>query len=540
MPLNIEVINTKQFKYILASVMRDTFKIEKLCFPYDRPKVLFVLGAPGIGKTAIIEDVTREVAESMGKKFIKYDDMLFEEIILNRDDYIVLIEIRLTESTPEDFIGFPEKYGIRETPDKWLDELKTKVMSMARTPEEKRKAEERLEKIKNILTHLDEVVKYAPLGWVITLATGPGVLFVDELTNETRPEIKSIAYKLLEGKVGHVSFSPQVLIVTAGNPPAERKSLAKELPAPLQNRTIAYYLEPDLDDWIEWAQNNEVPEYIISFLRANPALFYEEVLWYTLEPFPSPRSWTNLGYTLKSMGIEDTNTLRYVLRCIRSISKEEFEVSHEGSCVIPLSSVRDAPPTLARYFSDRVTLSDISKVVVATIVGAVGREAGTAFVTFFLRKGPVDAIMSGEWRVALELTTDLEKFKNTILDDAITTRIARIVLEMVRSNVMEITAIGTISADDINFLMTFTAYLSEGLEKFSTDLGVIHTLAENFATAVVRHIRKEVKDVPYALLTLASLILSFASKIYEDREVPSRISVFVQRISELSKGLERL
>jgi hypothetical protein len=54
-------------------------------------------------------------------------------------------------------------------------------------------------------------------------------------------------------------------------------------------------LDPSLDDWCQWAYNNNVPPMLIAFLRFRPDLLSKFEATADLTNSPCPRTWANLG-----------------------------------------------------------------------------------------------------------------------------------------------------------------------------------------------------------------------------------------------------
>lgn len=117
-----------------------------------------------------------------------------------------------------------------------------------------------------------------------------GILFLDEITSAV-PTVTAAAYQLiLDRRLGEYTVPPGWAIFAAGNRQGDR-GVTYQMPAPLANRFAHYELEPDLDDWIQWAHQNDVDERLIGFLRFRPDLLFDfDPARYTVA-FPSPRSW---------------------------------------------------------------------------------------------------------------------------------------------------------------------------------------------------------------------------------------------------------
>jgi len=151
--------------------------------------------------------------------------------------------------------------------------------------------------------------------WALTFSR-PGVaglIFIDELTNVVKPELQSLAYKLvLDRKVGGLDIAPDVRIVGAGNTP-DYSSIATLLPAPLASRFAIYYVSPpSVAQWINYIRERRgrLHPAIAGFLsKAADNFLRTPDEPETLHNFPNPRSWDMLNSALLSIGEEEAARL---------------------------------------------------------------------------------------------------------------------------------------------------------------------------------------------------------------------------------------
>ena len=226
---------------------------------------VLLLGAPGVGKSMAVREAAREFAEAHGKEFVRYSDDIAKEVLSNPDRYFVFKDLRLTEMAEEDASGVPRDTDI-----------------------------------------IDWAVTYKPFLWARVLSKVPGVLFIDELTNENDPNKLGNAYKMiLDRAVGDIMFGNDVYIVAAGNSP-KHSSIANMVPAPLINRLIKIeVVQPTVDEWKEWMLQRYGDAWdirVFAFLKAFESENYlirlpEEPE--VLDNFPTPRTWSKLAVLLK-------------------------------------------------------------------------------------------------------------------------------------------------------------------------------------------------------------------------------------------------
>lgn len=119
---------------------------------------------------------------------------------------------------------------------------------------------------------------------------GRGILFLDELTSAP-PMTQAACYQLvLDRKLGEYRLPDDWFVVAAGNPASER-GVHHAMPRPLRNRFVHLTLEPDLQEWFQWALTAGIRSEVIAFLRFKPALFHDPAQPADANAWPTPRSW---------------------------------------------------------------------------------------------------------------------------------------------------------------------------------------------------------------------------------------------------------
>jgi MoxR-like ATPase len=249
--------------------------------PVTHPVLL--LGPPGVGKSSVVKDFGRREAARMGREPIEYSDRVADAIMAQPGLYYVIHDIRLSEYVESDFLGFPR-----------VGEVEVRTV-------------EEVEGVESAGRFHAHVAEYVPMKWALTFSR-PGVaglIFIDELTNVVKPELQSLAYKLvLDRKVGGLDIAPQVRIVGAGNTP-DYSSIAALLPAPLASRFAIYYVSPPkVAEWINYIRERrgQLHPAIAGFLsKAAEHFLRTPDEPETLHNFPNPRSWDMLNSALLSI-----------------------------------------------------------------------------------------------------------------------------------------------------------------------------------------------------------------------------------------------
>lgn len=136
--------------------------------------------------------------------------------------------------------------------------------------------------------------------------------FLDEI-NVAPPTVQASAYQwTLDGRIGEWEMDQTwdeeakrcfQTIVLAGNK-AEHQAIVHQMPAPLRNRMAFIEVEPNFEDFKEWALNNGVNHLVPDFLNFTARvgidlakdskyglLYFFDPSQHSATSFPTPRSW---------------------------------------------------------------------------------------------------------------------------------------------------------------------------------------------------------------------------------------------------------
>ena len=210
-----------------------------------KKRPIFLWGPPGIGKSDIVGQITRDLGNSH------------------------LIDIRLSLWEPTDIKGIP-----------YFDTNINKMVwgAPAELPSEELAA------------------KYDYI-----------VLFLDEM-NSAAPSVQAAAYQLiLNRKVGQYTLPDNVVIVAAGNRDAD-KGVTYRMPAPLANRFIHLELRVDFDDWFSWSVDNKQHNDVVGYLTFAKHDLYDFDPRSSSRSFATPRTWSFVSELLEDDLDEGTTT----------------------------------------------------------------------------------------------------------------------------------------------------------------------------------------------------------------------------------------
>lgn len=236
----------------LAQMIINTIKYKQL-------KPLLIYGAPGIGKTAIIETVYKTMVE----KF---------------PDYQIIVKT-LSNETPDNF-SLPKYVNVNGTemaddvPKVWLP-----VYKPCEDPEE-------------------NAIRDAKCG--------NGLLFIDELSRAT-PQVLNVMLPLInERRIAGCVLGSGWTIVTASNRAEDENAGQAEIGNALGNRFAQVYYEPTIDTWENWAKReNYISPILLSWLKMPEGENLSGGKFFYMDPnediqsgdvtklMCTPRSWTN-------------------------------------------------------------------------------------------------------------------------------------------------------------------------------------------------------------------------------------------------------
>lgn len=220
----------------------------------NRQRPILIMGAPGLGKTAIME----QIADEMG---------------------IGLVTYNMTHHTRQSALGLPV------VSEKTYGDKNVKVTEYTMS-----------EIIASIYDEMEEK------------NIDRGILFLDEI-NCVSETMSPIVLQLLQNKMfGRISVPDGWVIVCAGNPEEYNKAV-KEFDMVTLDRVRQIWVQPDYKIWREYAVNNGIDGSVNSYLNIKSENFYKAELNIDGMSFVTARGWEDLSDCIKAytkLGIEVT------------------------------------------------------------------------------------------------------------------------------------------------------------------------------------------------------------------------------------------
>lgn len=243
--INEEVINLSSDKIENVDIEQMKEKIYRI-FKLNKQRVkegksrtkanaVFIWGAPGIGKTEILNQVAKELG-------------------------VVVQEWHLSQIEPTDFRGIPKIENVKGTTDP--------------------KHERTVTKLPELFPDTDD--------------EGGGIMFFDELNRAPKMVLSAALSLCGSGKVGTYELPKNWIVIAAGNRIEDLGGAAATVIEPaLANRFSHVNYVPEVDQWIKWAalRPNINPD-VLNFIKFGEGYYFHR-LDPDLEPtaYPTPRSW---------------------------------------------------------------------------------------------------------------------------------------------------------------------------------------------------------------------------------------------------------
>ncbi|MBP5761522.1 MAG: AAA family ATPase, partial [Lachnospiraceae bacterium] len=214
------------------------------CIPTVRQRPIFMLGAPGIGKTAIME----QIASEMGIAFVSYS---------------------MTHHTRQSALGLPyittKKFG--DTEYSITEYTMSEIIASVYEAIDKRGVKE-------------------------------GILFLDEINCVSETLGPSMLQFLQYKTFGRHSLPEGWVIVTAGNPPEYNRSV-REFDVATLDRMKVITVEPELKAWMEYARERSIHGAILAYLDVKKEDFYVMDMSPEGRAYVTARGWEDLSEMMK-------------------------------------------------------------------------------------------------------------------------------------------------------------------------------------------------------------------------------------------------
>ena len=241
--MNIKEAKDQIKNAISAYFAKDEY--DTYLIPLERQRPVFLMGPPGIGKTAIMEQIASELG-------------------------VGLISYSMTHHTRQSALGLP--FIVHKNYDGLECDVSEYTMS-------------------EIIASVYDMMKSSGIK--------EGILFLDEI-NCVSETLAPLMLQFLQYKVfGRHRVPNGWIVVTAGNPPEYNNSV-REFDIVTWDRVKRIDIDPDYQTWKEYAYKSGVHGAIISYLDAKHEDFYRIETGVDGKTFVTARGWVDLSNIIKA------------------------------------------------------------------------------------------------------------------------------------------------------------------------------------------------------------------------------------------------
>ena len=238
-------------------------------FKSKRPT--FLWGPPGIGKSEVVEEITRELGGFM-------------------------IDLRMAQMEPTDLRGIPFFNKNNEKMD-WAPPIDL--------PDD----------------------EFASQYSIV-------VLFMDEM-NSAPPTVQAAAYQLiLNRRIGKYVLPDNVVMIAAGNRESD-KGVTYRMPMPLANRFLHIEMRSDFNTWQNWAIINNIHQDVVSYLSFAKNDLYDFDSKSSSRAFATPRSWSFVSDILKDEDEDTDTLFTLISGCVGEGLASKFSAHRKISSKLP-------------------------------------------------------------------------------------------------------------------------------------------------------------------------------------------------------------
>lgn len=240
-------MNIKAAKEQIKNAMQSYFTLDAYSnfeIPMDKQRPVFLMGPPGIGKTAIMEQIAQELG-------------------------VGLVSYSMTHHTRQSALGLP--FIVRKTYGGKEYDVSEYTMS-------------------EIIASVYDMIERSN--------ARKGILFLDEI-NCVSETLAPVMLQFLQFKVfGRHKVPDGWIVVTAGNPPEYNKSV-REFDIVTWDRLKRVDVEPDYEVWKEYAYRKSVHPAILTYLDIKKGDFYLVETTVDGKRFVTARGWDDLSQMIR-------------------------------------------------------------------------------------------------------------------------------------------------------------------------------------------------------------------------------------------------
>jgi len=292
--------------------------------PSQAPKLLskvlkaklvpMITGSPGLGKSAIVQQLAKE-----------YN--------------LKVIDLRLSQCDPTDLMGLPTI--CKKKNKAFYSPMDVFPLEGELLPKDEKGVEMN--------------------GWL---------LFLDEI-NAAPLSVQKASYKLiLDRMIGQFNLHPNLVMVGAGNLSTDN-AIVNQMSTASQSRLVHFQLVANIKEWTVWANENRIDHRIVAYVNFRPDKLHDFRPDHSDHTFACPRTWEFLSRMITDTPLLTYNDLPYMAGTIGEgvareflsytqiykdlISIEEIMANPHGVTISDEPSVRYALSGLVSHHFDATT-----------------------------------------------------------------------------------------------------------------------------------------------------------------------------------------
>lgn len=206
-----------------------------------------------------------------------------------------------------------------------------------------------------------------------------GILFLDELNRAVAMVQNALMQLVLDRRLGEYLVPDQTVVIAACNRESDGGGVTR-MNSALSNRFMHFELEPDLDDWCQWADIADLDPMVVAFLRFRPELFH--AFDRNVRAYPTPRSWEFVSRICKMQPSADISLAMYA-GCVGYGAALEFAAFERLFRQIPNADAILMTPT-----SSPVPTESSQLYAVATVIARKATAANFGRAITYLERLP--------------------------------------------------------------------------------------------------------------------------------------------------------
>lgn len=210
-----------------------------------------------------------------------------------------VIDMRLSQCTPEDLQGYPMREGDKAV----FTPFNVFPLEGEPLPTE------------DILNEDGEKIGTREYdGWLLLL---------DELSSANKA-VQAAAYKIiLDRQVGSFTLHPRCAMIACGNLITD-KAVVHKMSTALQSRLVHYQLQVTVDEWTDWALENDIDHRISAFVNFDTNMLMNFNPDHEDHTFACPRTWEFLNRTMNGVTVDRSAHMPRICGTIGSGAGMEF------------------------------------------------------------------------------------------------------------------------------------------------------------------------------------------------------------------------